>query len=258
MLANNVLLLRKDNGNGTSKDWAAAAVPASNGLVLTVWFGRSGRPLQIRAIPLGRWRQALITDEIRHRYREKEREGYVAIGDCGIEDDGTVRMSGNRSVDDQIPASQPASEPKKVVYFEIQRNRERIAVVDEFLRVVRELLPKVGGTLQGDGVSFTLTIGSWSVALDQRLKAAGMVKPEHGACPLLFLMTLKKSVPDGVTVNLARDDGIEVSNRLLSEKDVLVWFGKTVEEVAGLAERLGLVVSIVDRAKVANEPDFYF
>ncbi len=258
MRADNVMLLRKDNGNGTSKDWAAAAVAEAEGTILTVWFGRSGRPLQMRTVPPTRWSQARMTDEIRNRYQQKEREGYVPVGNCAIEDDGTVRMNGAGSSDNPRAAVKLGTEAEQILYFEIQRKRGRVDVVHEFMQLVRQLAPKVGGILQGDGVSFTLTIGSWSVALDPRLKVAGAVKLEHGVAPFLFLLALKKSAPQGVEVNVARDDGIEVSSRLLSEKDVLSWFGKTMEETASLAEQLGLITSIIDKAKAADQPDFYF
>lgn len=258
MAALNVSLLRKDNGDGTSKDWAAHSVATPNGDELVVWFGRTGTPMQKRIIPRNRWRALSLTEELALRYMEKERKGYVEMGRCCIDDDGTLRMSGGGAAGNSATA--PPEMPK-VVYFELRPDSGGKAsdrLFREFMRVACGLVSILGGTTLNAGCSSLLSVGSWSMTITPRLKIAGEVKPEHGTEPFLFLLALKKVVPEGIEVNLARDDGSEVPAGLAGAREILSWFGKTATEAATLAEQLGLVVPIVDKAKAANEPDFYF
>lgn len=259
MAALNVSLLRKDNGDGTSKDWAAHAVAMPNGDELVVWFGRTGTPMQKRIIPRNRWRALSLTEELALRYMEKERKGYVEMGRCCIGDDGTLRMSSGGAAGNSATA--PPELPK-VVYFELRPDSggktDSEGLFREFMRVACRLASELGGTTANAGRSSLLSVGLWSMTITPRLKVAGEVRPEHGPEPFLFLLALKKTAPEGIEVSLARDDGSDVPAGLVGAREILDWFGKTATEAASLAEQLGLVVPIVDKAKAANEPDFYF
>lgn len=261
-MPHNVILLRKDNGDGTSKDWAAAEVPetSSNGVSVVVWFGPTGGTLQYRKIPPERWKSSSSAVEVRTRYAEKQAKGYVAIGSCHIEDDLSLEIG--EAVNPIEAPSAPA--PKKLVYYEVfisrrtQRTREQI--MNDYMAMIRRLVSEIEGA-RLDGAVFAVRIGAWSMHVDigtRGTKCAGQIDPQHGVRPLLFLMALKKAAPKGVEVNLARDDQVEISHHALCEEEVLSWFETTPDEIAVLAEKLGLVMSIVDQTRATGQPDFYF
>lgn len=260
----NVDLLRKDNGDGTSKDWAAAVVTepisanAGNRAAVVVWFGPTGGTLQYRRIPPARWRTSSADEEVRKRYAEKQAKGYVLAGAGDVEDDLSLKVLAPGHPAD--PSAVPV--PRKVVYYEVfisrstQRTREQIA--GDYLATIRRLAGEIAGA-SIDGAVLAVRIGTWSMHIGtQGVRCAGQIDPRHGLEPLLFLMALKRSAPPGVEVNLARDDQVEVSHQALAEEEVLSWFDTTPDEIAPLAARLGLVVSIVDKTQAANQPDFYF
>jgi len=82
---------------------------------------------------------------------------------------------------------------------------------------------------------------------------------ENGVASLLLLMVLKKNAPEGITVSLSHEDGVEISDHLKLETEALSFFDADLESIRQIAEEMGLLVKRVDLTMIAPEQeDFYF
>lgn len=88
---------------------------------------------------------------------------------------------------------------------------------------------------------------------------AGSLLKENGVGSLLLLMALKKCAPNGVTVTLSHEDGVEISDQLKLESQALSFFDTDLESVRSLAERIDLIDKRLDLSTVETLiDDFYF
>lgn len=84
--AQKVRLLRYQNPDGSSKDWAIPVpVPADR---LPVWYGRTGTVLRCAQTPQGRCRAGSPHREAADRLAAKVRKGYHELGEFWLEGDG--------------------------------------------------------------------------------------------------------------------------------------------------------------------------
>lgn len=88
---------------------------------------------------------------------------------------------------------------------------------------------------------------------------AGCLSKEDGVASLLLLIVLKKNAPEGITVSLSHEDGVEISDQLKLETEALSFFDTDLESIRQIAEEMDLLVKRIDLSMIAPEQDdFYF
>lgn len=109
-----VWLYRRDNGDGTSKDWAYPVITAVGDAELTVFYGRTGSTLRQAVTPAASCRERRPDSEALERAERKRAKGYRLLGRYWLADnrrnltksDGFVPAEAEvLSVDGLAPAS---------------------------------------------------------------------------------------------------------------------------------------------------------
>ncbi|WP_448205417.1 hypothetical protein [Azospirillum sp. sgz302134] len=198
MASQSYLLLRHDNGDGTSKDWAVAVI----GEAVVVRFGKTGAAMQQREIPRSSWKAPSAKGEADRRIREQDDQGYVTIGTCRFDAKGQVLdVETNPSPDNWVHTiERKAGERRKaerLFFFEIKAAswRAMAFVLDPVVRslqgpfkitfVGREGLPQAAPVIDGWPLRFDGHSGTGAV------NVSGTI--DRGAAPgaLVFLLALR-------------------------------------------------------------------
>lgn len=246
-------LYRYQNSDGSTKDWAIRN--NRDGTYSKRW-GKTGTKLRSEDF------QGNSTDVWRE-ISSKTRKGYESIGFAFISEDGVVTMSSKevRADSGSKPDQQASSDP-----FPTQdepRIYWRIKIPGSVDSAAVSLLK---------GVATGYAIAVLSVYPDcawvEKIKdghgdfikpGAGSLLKENGVGSLLLLMALKKCAPNGVTVTLSHEDGVEISDQLKLESQALSFFDTDLESVRSLAERIDLIDKRLDLSTVETSvDDFYF
>ncbi|WP_051331343.1 hypothetical protein [Methylocaldum szegediense] len=236
-------LYRFTHADGSSKDWAVRQ--NANGTVTTRW-GPTGPVL-----PQSKTRRG----DKRNLVQAKLRKGYVPVGTVRIDKEGRVHAV------DSTPTTR--SEPEPHLYWRIRMSSlvPRAALVDWAKSVsdAADRLAEVLGWARGERSDFEPgAIGNWRIPRTQT-SGAGQIPIEQGVVPLLVLMAMKWLAPDGVTVSIATEDGIEVGTDLRAEARLLAQFGTYLEGVRPLAEALGLIEPRINLSRaIQSEQDYWF
>lgn len=259
-------LYRYDHPGGGSKDWAIAVIDGA----VDTRYGKIGTRLQGGRV------DRRFTDnqaEVRRRINGKIRKGYRHIGSVVIYEDGSTESVLPADLE-RAPRAEPKQDDEKL-YFEIRLRGE--AVWSEFLCRCREacdILEAAGVTvsrkLNGE-FNAVFAIGGWPFEVAERsagnrntlsrstLEGAGHLRPAEGVYPLLFLMYLKRFASERTyEVGLAFKDGIEVTEQLRHEQDVLAMFGVGLDDIRPVAVALGLAEKEIDLASIGSEESLYF
>jgi len=276
-----VSLYRMYRPDGTPwKDWAIAIV----GNELRTYFGKTATPLRSRAVSVT---GNAFTSEMQIRINEKEREGYRYVGHAKVMADGSCHEIPDSGQLDQTTPPAPArvlSEDE--VYYEIRLlpgtpDVEPTASLRQFmLRAKRaaEIMENhakdhVTHYMTGD-FDWFYEIGAWTfsvvsgkptpgqrnvLARQANSNVAGTVQKSEGVFALLFLMYLRQHAdPNVYEVSLSWKDGVEVTEQLRGEHDLLAMFGCTLDEIRPVAVSLGLAEQFIDLAALKGESSMYF
>lgn len=260
-------LYRYDHPNGGAKEWAVAIVDGQ----VTVRYGKAG------SLVNGGKPQARYTDvhaEMNRRIRDKTRKGYRYVDRVAIHTDGSwVSTKDGRSDSEQRPEPKASSDDEETVFFEIRvRNA---GMFPEFLRACREACDRLSGAgvavtrKSNEELAFEFAIGDWQFGVGERVEVgyrntvsrttrqgAGHVHVKDGVYPLLFLLYLKRFAP--AEVGLAWKDGIEITEQLRHEHDLLAMFGTDLDAIRPVAVALGLAEEKIDLAALGGDQSLYF
>ena len=241
-------LYRYRNQDGSSKDWAVCA--NADGTYTTRW-GKTGSKLQSKTFK----NMLPMQDHI----RSKTNKGYTYVGKVDIDDSGHVQ---NISSESQAPTTTASIDPHPTqetlcIYW-------RIKVLPSILNGPAVHLLK--GFATGYAVSILKAYPGCSWVEKVRNGHGDFVKPgagsllkEHGVFSLLLIMALKKVAPEGITISLSHEDGVEISCQLKMESQALSFFDTDLESVRSIAEAIGLLEKRLDLSMVETElDDFYF
>ena len=185
-----VHLYRRENPDGTSKDWDVPTVLDPQRL--TVYFGRTGSTLRQAETPAAECRDGIPIREAEKRIREKLAKGYQTLG--------TFRLAANRR--DLTPVSPPDGDapetPEAALYWrwrptggvETARRRARDTACTEIIAG----LAAVGWTLPGCSPDERDGLLIWS-ALSQDIHQ-GVVTLTDDRKPLIafFLLLARRRV----------------------------------------------------------------
>lgn len=251
------------HSDGTSKDWAITIIDGA----VDTRFGKTGAALTGAAVEQ---RFADCNDEVKRRVDEKIRKGYRFVDTVIVYDDGTVEPT-----QASMAAKPEKREEVDKVYFEIRLHTSD--AWQEFLAHCQDacqIMSKTGIESQcavADQSNARITVSDWPLHLAARatgqrntlsvstLDGAGHVHKNEGVYPLLFLMYLKRLASERTyTVELAVKDGIEVTEKLHHEQDVLALFGVRLDDIRPLAVVLGLAEEDIDLASLGTEESMYF
>jgi hypothetical protein len=235
-------LYRYRHPDGTGKDWAIRTV--SGGEIETRW-GKTGTPLVNSKV-----RKAVAADLI----RRKTGKGYTHVGQVEITTNGLVQPK------DDAPNDSPAV--MEQIYWRIQVQAVELDVLAQW---AANLSANIAQLVQLIGLDFADgpsrfhpgIIAGWAVPTcgDSR---AGKILKEHGVVPLLVLMRMKATAPDGVRVSLATEDSIEIGVDPRKETKVLAFYGTDIESVRPLAEALELLQARINLAEaIQSGEDFW-
>ena len=89
-------------------------------------------------------------------------------------------------------------------------------------------------------------------------EGAGIVNTDDGPWPLLLLLAFKRQLPPLCSLTVASPDGIEVSDQLKLEKDVLRLLGSDLERVRPIAEALDLMPAKIDLNQSSPDSQNYY
>lgn len=260
-------LYRYDHPGGGSKDWAIAVIDGA----VDTRYGKTGTRLQGGLVDR---HFADNQAEVRRRITGKVRKGYRHIGSVVIYEDGSTE-SVPPADPERTPKAAPKQEDVDKLYFEIRLRGE--AVWSELLSRCREACDileaagvMVSRKLNGE-FNAMFAIGGWPFEVADRsagnrntlsrstLEGAGHLRPAEGVYPLLFLMYLKRFASERTyEVGLAFKDGIEVTEQLHHEQDVLAMFGVSLDDIRPVAVALGLAEEEIDLASIGSEESLYF
>jgi predicted DNA-binding WGR domain protein len=260
-------LYRYRHPNGEAKEWAVAIVDGQ----VNVRYGKAG------SLVNGGKPEARFTDahaEKNRRVREKTRKGYEYVDRVVIHTDGSwVSTEDLGSEDGQAPQPQASPDEEATVFFEIRvRNA---GMFPEFLRACREACDRLAAAgvavtrKLNEELAFRFAIGDWPFGVGERVElgyrntvsratrqGAGNVRAADGVYPLLFLLYLKRYSP--AEVALAWKDGIEITEQLRHEHDVLAMFGTDLDAIRPVAVALGLAEERIDLAALGGDESLYF
>ncbi|SVC05594.1 uncharacterized protein METZ01_LOCUS258448, partial [marine metagenome] len=89
-------------------------------------------------------------------------------------------------------------------------------------------------------------------------EGAGIVNTDDGPWPLLLLLAFKRQLPPLCSLTVASPEGIEVSDQLKLEKDVLRLLGSDLERVRPIAEALDLMPAKIDLNQSSPDSQNYY
>jgi len=257
-------LYRFHHPGGGTKDWAIALIDGE----IDVRYGATGAALRGGRV------KSRYTDnqaELNRRVSQKLKEGYQRVGPIVVFEDGRWESA---------PAGREEPEPKAnsdaedKVFFEIRASAE--SAVTGFTATCHEVCGKLreagvtGVDVQRTSEAQVFRIGRWSfevadgasmnpnALLRSNRTGGGRIQAEDGVYPFLFLAYLKRQAPRELEVNLAWKDGIEVTDRLHHEADVLALFGTTLDGIRPVAVALGLAEERIDLASIGSDESLYF
>lgn len=240
-------LYRFTHADGSSKDWAVRQ--NANGTVTTRW-GPTGPVL-----PQSKTRRG----DKRNLVQAKLRKGYVPVGTVRIDKEGRVHAV------DSTPAtrSEPEQKPEDALYWRIRVGVSvpHAALADWAKSVsdAADRLAEVLGWARGERSDFEPgAIGNWRIP-GTRTSGAGQIPITQSVVPLLVLMAMKRLAPEGTTMSVATEDGIEVGTDLRAEARLLAQFGTYLEGVRPLAEALGLIEPRINLSRaIQSDHDWWF
>ncbi|CAI8817907.1 hypothetical protein [Methylocaldum szegediense] len=240
-------LYRFTHADGSSKDWAVRQ--NANGTVTTRW-GPTGPVL-----PQSKTRRG----DKRNLVQAKLRKGYVPVGTVRIDKEGRVHAV------DSTPAtrSEPEQKPEDALYWRIRVGVSvPHAALADWAKAVSDAadrLAEVLGWARGERSDFEPgAIGNWRIP-GTRTSGAGQIPITQSVVPLLVLMAMKRLAPEGTTMSVATEDGIEVGTDLRAEARLLAQFGTDLEGVRPLAEALGLIEPRINLSRaIQSDHDWWF
>jgi len=143
-----VSLYRFTHPDGSTKDWAIRHDETG----VEIYFGKTGKRLQMRTVPVTRCRNNSPVLEVERRVNEQRRQGYEFVGSCIL--DQHIRR-------DLVPVSNdpPAEQPPSAWYWERAQRRavpllssnELLEHAEETLVVLQEYGMIVAWTTQWQG-----------------------------------------------------------------------------------------------------------
>jgi len=237
-------LYRHRNADGSSKDWAVCVESQT----FTTRWGKTGARLS-----QSKTKPRLADDPLCSRLiHSKEAKGYRLVGDARIDGDGIARAPSSPPAE---PA-EPDSRDEDCIYWRIRIAKVLDAdVYAAFRRVSHEKLLCLE-PFASLGAYGEPSIDGWPVPSEGN-NPAGQLNPGHGVLPLLYLMALKRSAPPGITVSIASEDEVDISDNPKLEARALKFFGAGLESVREAAEALGLMQKRIDFSKLEIDlPDF--
>ena len=100
----------------------------------------------------------------------------------------------------------------------------------------------------------------WQQLLDLTLNAepftqSGQIQQAHSVMPWLLLMALKFRDFAGVEIDIATENGRDLSADLKTEPEVLAFFGTGLDRVRPVAEMLGLLQPRLNLASALSDTD---
>jgi predicted DNA-binding WGR domain protein len=238
-------LYRFIHGDGSSKDWAFH----NNGDgTYTLRWGKTGTKLQTKAFE--------NAQPLQNRILEKTKKGYQYVGQVMIDDDGNITKASPASSKPAGEDPQPTQDEARIYWrIKIPSNVDSTAV----------------SLLKGLATGYAIAIlrAYPGCAWVEKIKdghgdfvkpSAGSLLKENGVGSLLLLMTLKKKgAPNGVTVSISQEDGVEISDQLKLESQALSFFDTDLESVRSIAESIDLLDKRLDLSTVETfVDDFYF
>lgn len=240
-------LFRYRNPGGSSKDWA---IRVNGDGTYTKRWGKTGTRLTAKDFPMSH------PDDVHMEKRGKLNKGYQSLGMCFIDDDGNISTLPPASSKPAGEDPHPTQDEARIYWrIKIPSNVDSTAV----------------SLLKGLATGYAIAVLSVypDCAWVEKIKdghgdfikpGAGSLLKENGVGSLLLLMTLKKKgVPNGVTVTLSHEDGVEISDQLKLESQALSFFDTDLESVRSLAESIDLLDKRLDLSTVETfVEDFYF
>ena len=249
-------LYRYRKSDGSSKDWAVTTNPDAS--VSTRW-GKTANRLPGTSIRFGIRKHDLE--------RQKRNKGYVFVSKVDIDQDGNVtfpnlnqnaqiskpEVNGERDVDTDSSRSRV-----EALYWHIDCHAEREVCLDLGIAIRRMI-----GDLQA-GMDNLPPVeqdwNDWQKLIDLTLEPqafthSGQIHKVHGMSPCLFLLALKHKAFAGVEIDIATENGREVSTDLKTEQEVLAFFGADIENIRPVAEVLGLLKPKLDLASALSGTD---
>jgi hypothetical protein len=239
-------LYRYQNPDGTSKDWAICDGGDGN---IYVYFGKTGKKLQMRIIPPSRFSKLGIAEEIEHRTGEQIYDGYNFVSQVQIVDGVVTSVS-----------SDPQLSP---IEWEMARKIDSTELCETLAKMVEALgsTPYPGTTVNYEKESLVVKNGTrvWRFGIVESMeggisrttgRGGGRVLPEHGPIPLLVLMTMDASFPG--TFVFGDEQGNTVKLRL-SEDDP--WFSPgrvAFGKLRAAAAKLGIVAPSMSELNVRS------
>lgn len=116
-----------------------------------------------------------------------------------------------------------------------------------------------------------VVIGDWSLGFAEASlpssntislttgEGAGFIRRDDGPWPLLLLLAFKRRLPEPCSLTVALPDGVEVSDQLKLEQEVLTRLGSDLDRVRPIAEALGLLPPRFYLNQLdPDAPDYYF
>jgi predicted DNA-binding WGR domain protein len=248
-------LYRFNHPDGSAKEWAIALAPQDN--AIEVRFGKEGNLVQRHLM-----KTSDPNSEYQKRISEKTGKGYVLVGQYGIDPSGRPFVPS-----DEVKHAQKSDN----ISWEFRTRKDvtgQMALVQKALFDLARLLEVYGLAVME---SQSVVIGSWKLGFSSESmppineislttgEGAGFVNRDDGPWPLLLLLAFKRQLPTLCSLTVANPDGIEVSDQLKLEKDVLRLLDSDLERVRPIAEALDLMPPKIDLNQVSpGSPNYYF
>lgn len=228
-------LYRKDNDNGTSKDWGIAKSPVSNDEIY-VRHCSTGMTARLRVIPSD---SASISRDISERITQKLKSNYVYLGDAVI--------SSNRFK--LTEESNNASQDKFIYYREKKKSNDAV----KLKTILAEAVSLVDlFSFKGDADSVMVeSLGStdWQFEFDAQsyltsdVMLSGVVDTRTcGVMPLLLLLYVNSKHP----LHFADSKGKQVELKITLSSEWFVDLTYSYAEIKDKAVQLGLLIGSND------------
>ncbi len=243
-----VWLYRRDNGDGTAKDWAYPVTTAPGDTALTVFFGRTGSALRQAVTPATECRRRDPERESVARVAEKLGKGYRLLGMYQLADnrrDLTPIVASRLPVPPDTDASAPDDDPEPAAASLYWRRVPEKSDDGAIRRVLWEAVPVLceAGWLSEDSHLANSPNGLWLEITD--CQEQGCVPlDEANAMAIACLLLLARA---DVGVSLANEAGELVTR----------WPGE-VPVAAGILETLGLKPRDLNQLLAASGDDDWF
>ena len=238
---------RFDNPDGSSKLWA---LRYNHDGTFTTFWGKSGAKMASNT------KGIVHPDDMHKLIRSKQRKGYEHSGQAWIGDDGKISNVPPTSSKPVGVDHQPTENDPHIYW--------RIKIPSPMLDSPAHHFSKGLATGYATAILRTYPDCLWAEMIihghgDFVKPDAGCLSKEDGIASLLLLMVLKKNAPEGITVSLSHEDGVEISDQLKLETEALSFFDTDLESIRQIAEEMDLLVKRIDLTMIAPEQeDFYF